>query len=201
MIPSLEGSRLGTYPHETVKNQTGFTLIELVVVVALLGILIPLISSLIFNAYNQYAVISATNRLSVSADTALRSVLDDIRLLNLIQTADENNLHFTLIGGGERYYRFDSGTLQLCMESCVNSQNDPVPESFGILAKNVNVDESSFKFYRSGGVLDANEIPSFESLNATASDLLVAYIMVEFELVSVNMEMPFHIIVRPGHPT
>ena len=124
----------------------GFTFIELIIVVAVLGILIPLTATLVINAYSYYTDILIINKLSLSADNTLRSVTNDIRKMNQIQDADDKYLHFTLIGSGERYYRFEGETFQVCKESCV-AQGAPVPANFGVLATNVNLAESDFKFY------------------------------------------------------
>ena len=86
----------------------GFTFIELIIVVAVLGILIPLTGSLVINSYNYYSDILIINRLSLSADNTLRSVTNDIRKMDQFQNADDNYLRFNLtVGGVERYYRFE----------------------------------------------------------------------------------------------
>ena len=66
-----------------------------------------------------------------------------------INDADDGYLYFSLNSGGERYYRFDSNseTFQVCKSDCVENGN-PVSENFGVLAKNVNVDQSSFVITR-----------------------------------------------------
>ncbi len=66
-------------------SQRGFTLIELVFVIAMLGILIPITSSLVIDSYNYYSNILNINNLSLSADNALRSVTNDIRKMDQIQ--------------------------------------------------------------------------------------------------------------------
>ncbi len=69
----------------------GFTLIELVFVIAMLGILIPITSSLVIDSYNYYSNILNINNLSLSADNALRSVTNDIRKMDQIQDADDDS--------------------------------------------------------------------------------------------------------------
>ena len=51
-----------------------------------------------------------------------------------IKKADAHNLHFTLVGVGERYYRFEdvNNTFQLCMFDCVGARGETVDENFGI---------------------------------------------------------------------
>ena len=85
------------------KRNMGFTFIELIIVVAVLGILIPLTATLVINAYSYYTDILIINKLSLSADNTLRSVTNDIRKMDQIQDADAKDLHFTLIGGGKRF--------------------------------------------------------------------------------------------------
>ena len=181
------------------RRVSGFTLIELVFVIAMLGILIPITSSLVIDSYNYYSNILNINNLSLSADNALRSVTNDIRKMDQIQDADDDDLHFTLADGEERYYRFDSEseTFQVCKESCDDDAN------FGVLASNVNVAESSFKFY-SELIEDNNDIDpgGFDyPMSPTELETPVIFIKVEFHLDWDEMELPFMTIVRPGTPS
>ena len=100
-------------------SQRGFTIIELIIVVAVLGILIPITATLVINSYSYYSDILNMNKLSLSADNALRSITNDIRLMEGFQSADDDNLHFTLADGEDRYYRFDSETFQMCKENWI----------------------------------------------------------------------------------
>ena len=187
------------------KRNMGFTFIELIIVVAVLGILIPLTGSLVINSYNYYSDILIINRLSLSADNTLRSVTNDIRKMDEIQDADDKYLHFTLIGGGERYYRFEGETFQICKESCV-AVGAPVPANFGDLATNVNFTESDFKFYTGEITADNGSDPGDGRFSYTSpihpSSFIppVLFIKVEFQLDSGNMELPFMTIVRPPIP-
>ena len=182
--------------------QSGFTLIELVMVIAMLGILIPITSSLVIDSYNYYSNILNMNNLSLSADNALRSVTNDIRLMEEFQSADDDVLYFTLADGEDRYYRFDSDseTFQVCKESCDDDAN------FGVLATNVNVDESSFKYYTElneddSPILGDNNIDLGDQNFDEPMDPPVIFIKVEFQLDWDNMELPFMTIVRPGIPS
>ena len=182
----------------------GFTFIELIIVVAVLGILIPLTGSLVINSYNYYSDILIINRLSLSADNTLRSVTNDIRKMDEIQDADDKYLHFTLIGSGERYYRFEGETFQVCKESCVSDGGAPVPGNFGDLATNVNLAESDFKFYTEtitaiNGIDPGDVLFSYPSQPSSFSPS-VLFIKMEFQLDSGNMELPFMTIVRPPIP-
>ena len=181
-------------------SQSGFTLIELVFVIAMLGILIPITSSLVIDSYNYYSNILNINNLSLSADNALRSVTNDIKKMDQIQDADDDDLYFTLADGEERYYRFnsESETFQVCKESC-----DDDDANFGVLASNVNVAESSFKFY-SELIEDNNDIDpgGFDyPMSPTELETPVIFIKVEFQLDWDEMELPFMTIVRPGTPS
>ena len=185
------------------KRNMGFTFIELIIVVAVLGILIPLTGSLVINSYNYYSDILIINRLSLSADNALRSVTNDIRKMNQIQDADDKYLYFTLNGGGERYYRFEGETFQICKESCV-AQGAPVPANFGDLATNVKLAESDFKFYTEtitaiNGIDPGDGRFSYPSQPSSFSPP-VLFIKMEFQLDSGNMTIPFMTIVRPPIP-
>ena len=180
-------------------SQSGFTLIELVFVIAMLGILIPITSSLVIDSYNYYSNILNINNLSLSADNALRAITNDIRKMDQIQDADDDDLYFTLANGEERYYRFnsESETFQVCKESCDDDAN------FGVLASNVNVAESSFKFY-SELIEDNNDIDpgGFDyPMSPTELETPVIFIKVEFQLEWDEMELPFMTIVRPGTPS
>ena len=180
-------------------SQRGFTLIELVFVIAMLGILIPITSSLVIDSYNYYSNILNINNLSLSADNALRAITNDIRKMDQIQDADDDDLYFTLANGEERYYRFnsESETFQVCKESCDDDAN------FGVLASNVNVAESSFKFY-SELIEDNNDIDpgGFDyPMSPTELETPVIFIKVEFHLDWDEMELPFMTIVRPGTPS
>ena len=180
--------------------QSGFTLIELVMVIAMLGILIPITSSLVIDSYNYYSNILNINNLSLSADNALRSVTNDIRLMEEFQSADDDDLYFTLADDEERYYRFDSEskTFQVCKVSC-----DDDDASFGVLATNVNVDESSFKFYTEliKGDNDIDPGDFDYPMSPTELETPVIFIKVEFQLDWDEMELPFMTIVRPGTPS
>ena len=186
------------------KRNMGFTFIELIIVVAVLGILIPLTGSLVINSYNYYSDILIINRLSLSADNTLRSVTNDIRKMNEIQDADDKYLYFTLIGSGERYYRFEGETFQVCKESCVSDVGAPVPGNFGDLATNVNPAESDFKFYiekitPTNGI-DPGDVGFSYPNHPSSLSPSVLFIKVEFQLDSGNMELPFMTIVRPPIP-
>ena len=186
------------------KRNMGFTFIELIIVVAVLGILIPLAGSLVINSYNYYSDILIINRLSLSADNTLRSVTNDIRKMNEIQDADDKYLYFTLIGSGERYYRFEGETFQVCKESCVSDDGAPVPGNFGDLATNVNPAESDFKFYTekitpTNGI-DPGDVRFSYPNQPSSFSPSVLFIKVEFQLDSGNMELPFMTIVRPPIP-
>ena len=181
-------------------SQRGFTIIELIIVVTVLGILIPITATLVINSYSYYSNILNMNKLSLSADNALRSITNDIRLMEGFQSADDDNLHFTLADGEVRYYRFDSETFQVCKESCDDDAN------FGVLATNVNVDESSFKYYTElneddSPILGDNNIDLGDQNFDEPMDPPVIFIKVEFQLNWDNMELPFMTIVRPGIPS
>ena len=185
------------------KRNMGFTFIELIIVVAVLGILIPLTSTLVINSYSYYSDILIINKLSLSADNTLRSVTNDIRKMDQIQNAGAKYLYFTLIGGGERYYRFEGETFQICKGRCV-AVGAPVPGNFGDLATNVNFAESDFKFYTEK-ITDINGIDpgdgSFSYPNQPSSFITpVLFIKVEFQLDSGNITIPFMTIVRPPTP-
>ena len=167
----------------------------------MLGILIPITSSLVIDSYNYYSNILNMNKLSLSADNALRSITNDIRKMDQIQNADDNYLRFNLnVGGVERYYRFDSEseTFQVCKESCTEDD-----ANFGVLATNVNVDESSFKFYTELIEVENDIDPGgFEyPMSPTELETPVIFIKVEFQLDWDEMELPFMTIVRPGTPS
>ena len=184
------------------RRVSGFTFIELIIVVAVLGILIPITATLVINSYSYYSNILNMNKLSLSADNALRSITNDIRLMEEFQSADDDDLYFTLADGEDRYYRFDSDskTFQVCKESCDDDAN------FGVLATNVNVDESSFKYYTElneddSPILGDNNIDLGDQNFDEPMDPPVIFIKVEFQLDWDEMELPFMTIVRPGIPS
>ena len=185
------------------RRVSGFTLIELVFVIAMLGILIPITSSLVIDSYNYYSNILNINNLSLSADNALRAITNDIRKMDQIQDADDDDLYFTLANGEERYYRFnsESETFQVCKESCDDDAN------FGVLATNVSFDESDFKFYTeliedNNGIDPGDGRFSYSSpIHPSSFISPVLFIKVEFQLDWDEMELPFMTIVRPGTPS
>ena len=181
------------------KRNMGFTFIELIIVVAVLGILIPLTATLVINAYSYYTDILIINKLSLSADNTLRSVTNDIRKMDQIRLAADKYLYFSLNGGGERYYRFEGETFQVCKVSCVAEG-----ANFGVLATNVNLAESDFKFYTEtitaiNGIDPGDGGFSYPNQPSSLSPS-VLFIKVEFQLDSGNMELPFMTIVRPPIP-
>ena len=188
-------------------SQRGFTIIELIIVVAVLGILIPITATLVINSYSYYSNILNMNKLTFSADNALRSITNDIRKMDQIQNADDNYLRFNLnVGGVERYYRFesDSETFQMCKLNCFVDGN-PVSENFGVLVTNVNIAESSFKFYteliEGDNDIDPGDGDFDYPMSPTEIETPVIFIKVEFQLDWDNMELPFMTIVRPGIPS
>ena len=181
------------------KRNMGFTFIELIIVVAVLGILIPLTATLVINAYSYYTDILIINKLSLSADNTLRSVTNDIRKMDQIRLAADKYLYFSLNGGGERYYRFEGETFQVCKVSCIAEG-----ANFGVLATNVNLAESDFKFYTEtitaiNGIDPGDVRFSYPSQPSSFSPS-VLFIKMEFQLDSGNMELPFMTIVRPPIP-
>ena len=178
--------------------KSGFTIIELIIVVAVLGILIPITATLVINSYSYYSDISIINKLSLSADNTLRSVTNDIRKMDQIKDADDKYLRFTLIDSGERYYRFEGEAFQICKKNCFD-EGAPVPGNFGDLATNVNVSESSFKFYTEL-IEGDNDIDLGDQDFEDPIDPPVIFIKVEFQLDSGNMTIPFMTIVRPPTP-
>lgn len=187
---------------------------ELIIVTVMIGILIPLTGSLILDTYDQYVRVSIINRLSASADNSLRSVTKDITIMNQIKKANDTDLYFTLIGVGERYYRFDDVTnsFQLCMTSCVNGEGDPIAESFGTLTKNLDIENSGFEYYE-GGKKTRKEGEHITIINPlmsgfqnalpaapSAPELLVGYVKVILGLRWDDVEIPIHSIVRPAVP-
>ena len=201
------------------KNEKGFTLLELVMVTAMLGILIPLTSTLILNTYNAYVEVSMINRMAASGDNSLRSVTKDITIMKKIKKADASNLYFTLIGVGERYYRFEdvNNTFQLCMNACVDAHNDAIDASFGTLSKNLDISKSGFGYYladkktrdetlRIGFCVDHldHTAPGFQEALPdvpTAEGLLIGYIKVTLGFSWDDYEIPIHSIVRPALPS
>ena len=119
--------------------------------------------------------------------------------MDQIRDADDDDLHFTLADGEERYYRFDSEseTIQVCKESCDDDAN------FGVLASNVNIAESSFKFYTELIEVENDIDPGGFAypMSPTELETPVIFIKVEFQLDWDEMELPFMTIVRPGTPS
>ena len=193
------------------KNEKGFTLLELVMVTAMLGILIPLTSTLILNTYNAYVEVSMINRMAASGDNSLRSVTKDITIMKKIKKADASNLYFTLIGVGERYYRFEdvNNTFQLCMNACVDADNNAVDASFGTLSKNLDISKSGFGYYladkktRDETLIDHTASGFQDALPdvPTAEGLLIGYIKVTLGFSWDDYEIPIHSIVRPALPS
>ena len=122
---------------------SGFTLVELVIVTALIAIIIPSVTMLLASTIKSYKTMYIQNRVASSANFALRHFTRDVNDLESIESSNESKVVFTTGGGTSMEYRLTDVTFQSCSGSC-ESEDD-----YGDLAQNVSKgeDESRLIYY------------------------------------------------------
>lgn len=90
----------------------GFTLLEMVMVLALVGIVALILSQVIYSGMNSWFFIKEQKSMMTDASSAMRRMVREIRLANSITTFASSECQFTDISGAAINYRQVGSNLQ-----------------------------------------------------------------------------------------
>ena len=113
-------------------RQKGFTLLELVVVVALIGIMVPAMAMIFSNILESNHKMRTTVAITEQFDFVLDRVTEDLNALDSLLIADETNIKFATTTGQFVSLRMSDSSLELC------TVGDCADEDFHDLATGVN---------------------------------------------------------------
>ncbi len=123
-------------------NQKGFTLIELIVVVILIGIMVPAMTLMYSNILESYRKMREIQSVTEKFDFTLDRVTEDLNKMTSLQIADDKNIRF-VTPENTTVYKIDNddNALKLCVENC-----DSYPENFYELTNGIDAN-TVFKYY------------------------------------------------------
>ncbi len=112
----------------TVYNkQKGFTLIELIIVVTLIGILAPGMTMIFSNILDNYRTMTAITSATKRSEYVLNRFTEDMNNCKTIKRADEKEIEIEIETDPVQTYRYKiddtDGTIKLCLADCGNDQN------------------------------------------------------------------------------
>ena len=146
-------------------RQKGFSLLELVVVVALVGIMVPAMAMIFSNILESNHKMRTTVAITEQFDFVLDRVTEDLNALDSLLIADETNIKFATTTGQFVSLRMSDSSLELC------TVGDCADEDFHDLATGISsIDFNYFdKNFMSvtiipGGLLSSNLI-QHENIN------------------------------------
>ena len=113
-------------------RQKGFSLLELVVVVALVGIMVPAMAVIFSNILESNHKMRATVAITEQFDFVLDRVTEDLNALDSLLIADDTNIKFATTTGQFVSLRMSDSSLELCTDE------DCADEDFHDLATGVN---------------------------------------------------------------
>ena len=97
-------------------RQKGFTLLELVVVVALIGIIVPAMAVIFSNILESNHKMRTTVAITEQFDFVLDRVTEDLNALDSLLIADDTNIKFATTTGQFVSLRMSDSSLQLCTD-------------------------------------------------------------------------------------
>ena len=97
-------------------RQKGFTLLELVVVVALIGIIVPAMAVIFSNILESNHKMRTTVAITEQFDFVLDRVTEDLNALDSLLIADETNIKFATTTGQFVSLRMSDSSLELCTD-------------------------------------------------------------------------------------
>ena len=156
-------------------RQKGFTLLELVVVVALVGIMVPAMAVIFSNILESNHKMRTTVAITEQFDFVLDRVTEDLNALDSLLIADDTNIKFATTTGQFVSLRMSDSSLELCTDK------DCDDEDFHDLATGVN--SIDFNYY------DKNFLPvpivpnGLLSSNPTQHEKIDTIKYIEFVLV------------------
>ena len=131
-------------------NQKGFTLIELIVVITLIGIMVPAMTLMYSNILESYRKMREIQSVTEKFDFTLDRVTEDLNKMTSLQIADDKNIRF-VTPENTTVYKIDNNdnTLKLCVENC-----DSYPANFYELTN--GIDANTVIKYYDGGFVEVN---------------------------------------------
>jgi len=131
-------------------NQKGFTLIELIVVITLIGIMVPAMTLMYSNILESYRKMREIQSVTEKFDFTLDRVTEDLNKMTSLQIADDKNIRF-VTPENTTVYKIDNddNTLKLCVENC-----DSYPANFYELTN--GIDANTVIKYYNGGFVEVN---------------------------------------------
>ena len=131
-------------------NQKGFTLIELIVVITLIGIMVPAMTLMYSNILESYRKMREIQSVTEKFDFTLDRVTEDLNKMTSLQIADDKNIRF-VTPENTTVYKIDNddNALKLCVENC-----DSYPENFYELTN--GIDANTVIKYYDGGFVEVN---------------------------------------------
>ena len=97
-------------------RQKGFTLLELVVVVALIGIMVPAMAMIFSNILESNHKMRTTVAITEQFDFVLDRVTEDLNALDSLLIADDTNIKFATTTGQFVSLRMSDSSLELCTD-------------------------------------------------------------------------------------
>ena len=105
----------------------GFTLIELIIVVTLIGILAPGMTMIFSNILDNYRTMTAITSATKRSEYVLNRFTEDMNNCKTITRADEKEIEIEIATNPVQTYRYKiddtDGTIKLCLANCGNHQN------------------------------------------------------------------------------
>lgn len=160
------------------RRQKGFTLIELIVVITLIGIMVPAMTLIYSNLLESYRKMRAIQTLTEKFDFTLNKVTDDLNAMKFLLLADDESIRFITTANDTLYYKIDKSAdaLKLCKSGCATASN------FKVMTVGIH-DDTSLKYFT--GSFSAVNVGS--GLNSTSHTTQINSIKyVSFELVLIH---------------
>ncbi len=108
-------------------NQKGFTLIELIIVLTLIGILAPGMALIFSNILDNYRTMTAIGSVTKRAEFALSRFTEDMNNCTTITRAGVEEIEIEIATVPAQTYRYKidgtDATIKLCLADCGNNQN------------------------------------------------------------------------------
>tara|TARA_B100000929_G_scaffold234088_2_gene190569 strand:- start:1212 stop:1784 length:573 start_codon:yes stop_codon:yes gene_type:complete len=108
-------------------NKKGYTLIELIIVLTLIGILAPGMSMIFNNILDNYRTMTEIASATKRSEYVLNRITEDINNCNTITRADDKEIEIEIANDPVQTYRYrinDSDAMvELCLADCGDDEN------------------------------------------------------------------------------
>lgn len=122
----------------------GYSLVELIIVIAIIGILAPGMALIFTNIIDSYRTMNATNTVTKRGEFLLSRFTQDVNDCAVIRRADDKELEVEISTAPVQTYRYkiddSDGTVKLCQSNCGTASN------FKTIIKGVQ-STSAFRYY------------------------------------------------------